>query len=249
MCMDAIALLELKTLEEKLVHLQELLLKTRPWITLSFGMSLDGKIATKNGDSKYITGVEARTFVHHLRHFHDAILVGIQTVMNDHPLLTTRIANFKGKDAHRIVLDSQLRIELAEPLLHQASDGKTILVAKAHQVDQSKVNQLVAMGIIVLQDPSRSKRINLPWLMTQLLKHKITSLLVEGGGTVHESFIRHHFFDRIYSQVSPLLIGGKKAKTPVEGSGFSILKDATRVAFINHFKLGQDILIVSTKKE
>ena len=247
--MDANALQELTLLEQSLTSYLMSKSSTRPWITLSFGMSLDGKIATRKGDSKYITGQEARGFVHHLRHRHDAILVGIQTVMNDHPLLTTRLTTIQGKDAHRIVLDSQLRIALDEPMLHQVSDAKTILVAKANVADQTKIDQLSSMGVIVLLDPYQSKRIHLPWLMKQLLKLKIHSVMVEGGGTVHESFIRQQYVDRIYAQISPMLIGGKKAKTPVEGLGFALLQDATRVAFSNLFKIGQDIIIVSTNKE
>jgi diaminohydroxyphosphoribosylaminopyrimidine deaminase/5-amino-6-(5-phosphoribosylamino)uracil reductase len=247
--MDAISSLELKTLEEVLQANQSNSINKRPWITLSFGMSLDGKIATRKGDSKYITGPEARHFVHHLRHRHDAILVGIQTVENDHPLLTTRLDNIKGKDAIRIIVDSTLRIATDEPLLNQTSDAKTLVVAKLHLANKEKVDQLSAMGAVVLLDPSKTKRIHLPWLMKQLIARQIRSVMVEGGGTIHESFIRHRFVDRIYSQVSPLLIGGKKAKTPVEGLGFALLKDSTRVAFCNHFKLAQDIIIVSTTEE
>ena len=247
--MDATSLLELNTLEQALKANQTNVTNKRPWITLSFGMSLDGKIATRKGDSKYITGPEAREFVHHLRHRHDAILIGIQTVTNDHPLLTTRLQNLKGKDATRIILDSKLRIAIDEPLLNQTSDAKTLVIAKAHLADKQKVEQLTSMGVVVLLDPSLSKRIHLVWLMKQLQLRHIRSVMVEGGGTIHESFIRHGLVDRIYSQVSPLLIGGKKAKTPVEGLGFAFLKDATRVAFCNHFKLGQDIIIVSTKQE
>jgi diaminohydroxyphosphoribosylaminopyrimidine deaminase/5-amino-6-(5-phosphoribosylamino)uracil reductase len=134
-------------------------------------------------------------------------------------------------------------------MLHQLSEAKTILVAKANVTDQSKVDQLSSMGVMVLLDPYQSKRIHLPWLMKQLLKLNIRSVMVEGGGTVHESFIRQQYVDRIYAQISPMLIGGKKAKTPVEGLGFPLLKDATRVAFSNLFKIGQDIIIVSTNKE
>jgi diaminohydroxyphosphoribosylaminopyrimidine deaminase/5-amino-6-(5-phosphoribosylamino)uracil reductase len=247
--MEAIALQELTLFEETLTSFNKAKSLTRPWITLSFGMSLDGKIATRKGDSKYITGQEARAFVHHLRHRHDGILVGIQTIINDHPLLTTRLDSIRGKDAHRIVLDSQLRISLDEPMLHQLSEAKTVVVAKANLADKTKVDQLLSMGVIVLLDPFQSKRIQLPWLMKQLLKLNILSVMVEGGGTVHESFIRQQYVDRIYSQISPMLIGGKKAKTPVEGLGFALLQDATRVAFSNLFKLGQDIIIVSQNKE
>jgi diaminohydroxyphosphoribosylaminopyrimidine deaminase/5-amino-6-(5-phosphoribosylamino)uracil reductase len=247
--MEAIALQELTLFEETLTSFNKAKSLTRPWITLSFGMSLDGKIATRKGDSKYITGQEARGFVHHLRHRHDGILVGIQTIINDHPLLTTRLDSIRGKDAHRIVLDSQLRISLDEPMLHQLSEAKTVVVAKANLADKTKVDQLLSMGVIVLLDPFQSKRIQLPWLMKQLLKLNILSVMVEGGGTVHESFIRQQYVDRIYAQISPMLIGGKKAKTPVEGLGFALLQDATRVAFSNLFKLGQDIIIVSQNKE
>jgi diaminohydroxyphosphoribosylaminopyrimidine deaminase/5-amino-6-(5-phosphoribosylamino)uracil reductase len=247
--MEAIALKELTLFEETLNSFKKAKPLTRPWITLSFGMSLDGKIATRKDDSKYITGQEARGFVHHLRHRHDGILVGIQTIINDHPLLTTRLDSIRGKDAHRIVLDSQLRISLDEPMLHQLSEAKTVVVAKANLADKTKVDQLLSMGVIVLLDPFQSKRIQLPWLMKQLLKLNIFSVMVEGGGTVHESFIRQQYVDRIYSQISPMLIGGKKAKTPVEGLGFALLQDATRVAFSNLFKLGQDIIIVSQNKE
>ena len=247
--MEAIALQELTLFEETLTSFQKAKSLTRPWITLSSGMSLDGKIATRKGDSKYITGQEARGFVHHLRHRHDGILVGIQTIINDHPLLTTRLDSIRGKDAHRIVLDSQLRISLDEPMLHQLSEAKTVVVAKANLADKTKVDQLLSMGVIVLLDPFQSKRIQLPWLMKQLLKLNILSVMVEGGGTVHESFIRQQYVDRIYAQISPMLIGGKKAKTPVEGLGFALLQDATRVAFSNLFKLGQDIIIVSQNKE
>ena len=135
--MEAIALKELTLFEETLNSFKKAKPLTRPWITLSFGMSLDGKIATRKGDSKYITGQEARGFVHHLRHRHDGILVGIQTIINDHPLLTTRLDSIRGKDAHRIVLDSQLRISLDEPMLHQLSEAKTVVVAKANLADKT----------------------------------------------------------------------------------------------------------------
>lgn len=247
--MDAIAKAELALLETLLPKPGETLRNGQPWVTLSFGMSLDGKIATRTGESKYISGELTRQFVHELRHRHDAILVGIQTVMVDRPLLTTRLNDRRGKDAHRIILDSSLSVTLDQPLLHTPSEAKTLIVAKANQADPKKLNQLEKMGVIVLLDPTKKKRIHLPWLMNQLPKYQIFSILVEGGGTVHESFIRANWLHRIYAQVSPLLIGGKKAKTPVEGLGFAKLMDATRVAFCNHFQSGTDIIIVAMKEQ
>ncbi len=247
--MDAIAKAELALLETLLPKPGETIRMGQPWVTLSFGMSLDGKIATRTGESKYISGELTRQFVHELRHRHDAILVGIQTVMVDRPLLTTRFKDRRGKDAHRIILDSSLSVTLDQPLFHTPSEAKTLIVAKANQADPKKLNQLEKMGVIVLLDPTKKKRIHLPWLMNQLPKYQIDSILVEGGGTIHESFIRANWFHRLYAQVSPLLIGGKKAKTPVEGLGFAKLMDASRVAFSNHFNSGTDIIIVAKKEQ
>jgi diaminohydroxyphosphoribosylaminopyrimidine deaminase/5-amino-6-(5-phosphoribosylamino)uracil reductase len=247
--MDAIAKAELALLETLIPKPGENLAKGQPWVTLSFGMSLDGKIATRTGESKYISGAVTRQFVHELRHRHDAILVGIQTVILDQPMLTTRLEDRKGKDAHRIILDSSLRINLDQPFLHSPSEAKTFIVAKANQVDAKKVDQLQRLGVIVLLDPTKKKRIHLPWLMKELPKYQIHSILVEGGGTIHESFIRAQWLHRLYAQVSPMLIGGKKAKTPVEGLGFATLIEATRVAFCNHFQSGTDIIIVAMKEQ
>jgi diaminohydroxyphosphoribosylaminopyrimidine deaminase / 5-amino-6-(5-phosphoribosylamino)uracil reductase len=242
--MDATYLLTLNQLAFALETNRKLPKRLRPWITLSYGMSLDGKIATYTGDSKYISSPETRKFVHELRHRHDAILVGIQTVIMDHPSLTTRLQIQQGKDAHRVILDSQLRFDLSEPMLHNPSNANTYIVTKAN-ANPDKQKKLLELGVKCLLDPLPSAHIDLPWLMETLLKLGIESVLVEGGGTIHESFIRLGFFDRIYAQVSPLLIGGKDAKTPVEGQGFATLKEATRVAFHNHFLLGGDIIMIA----
>jgi diaminohydroxyphosphoribosylaminopyrimidine deaminase/5-amino-6-(5-phosphoribosylamino)uracil reductase len=215
-----------------------------PWITLSYGMSLDGKIATYTGDSKYITGPLARQVVHQLRHTHDAILVGSQTVLIDHPLLTTRLEAVVGHQPIKVILDSSASIDLKEPLLYQ---GKTIIVCKA-SAGKGKIKALTDIGLTVLQDPSLKIGIDLTWLMSTLWSLDIHSILVEGGGTIHFSFIEKGFFNRIYAQISPMLIGGKDAKTPVEGQGFDTLKNATHVAYLRHWTLGQDIIIKSGPK-
>ncbi|MGA0876221.1 MAG: RibD family protein, partial [Bacilli bacterium] len=119
-------------------------------------------------------------------------------------------------------------------------------VTKANQ-DRNKINHLLSLGVVVLEDPTAGPHIDLPWLMQTLLTRGIATLMVEGGGTIHESFIRHQFFDRIYAQVSPILIGGADAKTPVEGLGFATLKEASRVAFSNHFKTDRDIILVAER--
>jgi len=244
--MDAIVLSELEQLRKEMDVFFQSSKINRPWITLSFGMSLDGKIATYTGDSKYISGPLTRSFVHQLRHRHDGILVGIRTVEVDHPLLTTRLDDGDGKDANRIILDSHLRIELDEPVLQPKPKSKTFIATKANHGSR-KIEALKKLGVTILLDPTTSENIDLTWLMAALKSHQINSLLVEGGGTIHESFIKLDFFDCIYAQISPLLIGGKDAKTPVEGLGFATLKESSHVAFRNHFILGNDIIVVAKK--
>lgn len=244
--MDAIVLSELKELRKQMDVFFQSSSHNRPWITLSFGMSLDGKIATRTGDSKYISGPLTRSFVHELRHRHDGILVGIRTVEVDHPLLTTRLSEGQGKDANRIILDSHLKIELDEPLVQPKNNSKTFIATKANHGSR-KIEALKKLGVTILFDPTTSESIDLPWLMATLKTHQIHSLLVEGGGTIHESFIKMDFFDCIYAQISPILIGGKDAKTPVEGLGFATLKESSHVAFRNHFSLGSDIIVVAQK--
>jgi riboflavin-specific deaminase-like protein len=215
----------------------------RPWITLSFGMSLDGKIATFTGDSKYITGPEGRQLVHQLRHSHDAILVGIQTVLADDPILTTRLEGMEGNNPIRIILDSHLKIPLEAVLVNQHPE-RTIVVTK-REVNQDKLNTLKAHGVQIIIDQTLDTHINLPELMNQLLERHITSILVEGGGTIHFSFIKNQLFNHMYTQISPMIIGGKDATTPVEGEGFDTLKNATRVAYLKQWTLGSDIIIKS----
>ncbi|MEY3431810.1 MAG: Riboflavin biosynthesis protein RibD [Bacillota bacterium] len=244
--MDANALNELTQLRQEMENFSLRSDIQRPWITLSFGMSLDGKIATYTGDSKYISGPLTRAFVHELRHRHDGILVGIRTIEADHPLLTTRLNDGQGRNPHRIILDSQLRIELDEPVLQAKIDSKTIIATKANHGSR-KIEALKKLGVTILLDPTASENIDLTWLMSALKANQIHSLLVEGGGTIHESFIKKDFFDCIYAQISPIIIGGKDAKTPVEGLGFATLKESSRVAFHNHFILGSDIILVAKK--
>jgi len=165
--------------------------------------------------------------------------------MNDHPLLTTRLQDRKGKDAHRIILDSQLRIDLNEPILKAKSTATTYVVTKAHS-GSAKQQKLKDLGVKVWIDPSSAPHIDLAWLITMFQAEGILSVLVEGGGTIHESFIKADLFDWLCAQISPLLIGGKDAKTPIEGQGFATLKEATRVAFDNLFMAGDDIILVSS---
>jgi diaminohydroxyphosphoribosylaminopyrimidine deaminase/5-amino-6-(5-phosphoribosylamino)uracil reductase len=223
------------------------LLKNRPYVTLSFGMSLDGKIATRTGDSKYISGQKSRTFVHQLRNSHDAILVGINTVMIDHPLLTTRLKG-QSKDPIKVVLDSDLKIDLNEPILSQLNHAKTIIFTRK-SVDFDKVRKIMEQGHEVISLDTDKKPLDLKRVL-QILKEKgIHSMLVEGGSTIHFSFIESGLFDRLFSTISPIIIGGVTAKSAVEGVGFETLKESCKLDFNKVIKRGSDYIIKATPRK
>lgn len=219
--------------------------KRRPYVTLSFGMSLDGKIATYTGDSKYISGQVARVAVHKQRNRHQAILVGIQTVLADHPLLNARLLKHP-RHPIRVVLDSKLRIPETEPMLQGDQAAKTIVFTLA-TADAAKVKRLRELGTTVLTT-SGTDKINLFEALSQLYERGIDSVLVEGGGTVHFAFLSEGLVDCVHAYVSPLLIGGETAKNAVAGQGFDTLAKSFRLSFQRIRRLGDDLLLEAMPK-
>jgi diaminohydroxyphosphoribosylaminopyrimidine deaminase / 5-amino-6-(5-phosphoribosylamino)uracil reductase len=217
-----------------------------PFIAQSFGMSLDGKIATRTGDSKYISGKEVLEAVHRLRHRYQAILVGINTVLLDHPQLTTRLKDGQGHSPIRIILDTQLRMPIDEPLLNN-QESSTWIVTQ-FDVDQSKVNAFKNKGAKLIQVPLMGKHLNLEAVLKTLKTHGIHSVFVEGGATIHGAFLDQGLTHRVYASISPLLIGGQEAKTPIAGQGFQTLKDSLRLAFNSIETFGEDVFITATIK-
>ena len=218
-----------------------------PFITLSFGMSLDGKIATVTGDSKYISGNESRVFIHQLRNKHQAILVGINTVKVDHPSLTTRLDQGISRNPDKIILDSNLQIDEAEPLLYQNNLARTIIVTRKES-NQAKKTRLKKLKVIIVEVENPSTPMDLYEILTKLKSIGIESILVEGGGTIHFSFIKSKYFNRLYSTISPIIIGGQNAKTAVSGEGFLTLNNAVKLNFDHVFQLGQDYIFEATQK-
>jgi diaminohydroxyphosphoribosylaminopyrimidine deaminase/5-amino-6-(5-phosphoribosylamino)uracil reductase len=217
-----------------------------PFIAQSFGMSLDGKIATRTGDSKYISGKEVLEAVHRLRHRYQAILVGINTVLLDHPQLTTRLKDGQGHSPIRIILDTHLRMSMDEPLLNN-QESSTWIVTQL-DADQSKVNAFKNKGAKIIQVSLMGEHLNLEVVLKNLKHHGIHSVLVEGGATIHGAFLDHGFTHRVYASISPLLIGGQEAKTPIAGQGFQTLKDSLRLAFIHMETFGEDLFLTATIK-
>ncbi|MBO4400835.1 MAG: bifunctional diaminohydroxyphosphoribosylaminopyrimidine deaminase/5-amino-6-(5-phosphoribosylamino)uracil reductase RibD [Selenomonadaceae bacterium] len=208
-----------------------------PFVTAKFACSLDGKIATTTGESQWISCEEARAYAHRLRDVNDAIMVGIGTVLADNPSLTTRIPD--GKNPVRIIVDSQARTPLDSKILTDAQ--ATTIIAVSRTAPSERVVALKNLGAEIIV--AGKTQVDLKILMSELARREITSILLEGGGTLNFSMLRAGFVDRVLAFVAPKIIGGKNALTPVEGEGFEKLADAVALKNISAEKIGSDILI------
>jgi len=213
-----------KDVERLIAPFRTYQIEKRPFITLKWAQSIDGKIATHMGDSKWITSRAARRQAHRLRARVDAILVGSGTVLADDPELTARLAKPK-RIAMRVVLDSQLRTPLTSKLVASAAALPT-LVATTEAASDRKRRQLERAGCEVCVLPSRRGQVSLPGLLALLHERGVTNLMVEGGGTVLGAFWDAGLADRAEIYVAPRLIGGKRSLTALSGRGMSKIADA-----------------------
>lgn len=211
-----------------------------PFVTVKAGITFDGKIATKSGDSKWITSPEARQDVHDLRHEHDAILVGIGTVLSDNPLLTTRRPQ-GGKNPIRVILDSHLNIPVTANVIQDRS-AKTIIFT-TNQIDELKKEAIEKLDVEVIK--LASPIISIHEVLKVLGERKVLSLLVEGGSEVHASFIREQAFQQMIIYMAPKIIGGKNSISFVGGEGCELISEGTKVQFASVEKIGPDIKIVA----
>lgn len=213
--------------------------KGRPFVSLKYAMTLDGKIATANGDSKWITGKEARIFAHRLRRQHDAVLVGIGTVLADDPELSTRLV--KGKNPIRVVLDSHLRISLMAQVLNSVAQT---IVFTGLESDIVKGDALAALpNVELIRLPLEDGKLPIPLIIEVLTQREITSLLVEGGSSIHGAFYDAGFCDRVYAFIAPKLIGGSAALPPVGGFGSETIANGWQLKKVEYHTFGKDILI------
>ena len=209
-----------------------------PYVAMKYAMTLDGKIASCTGDSKWVTGETARHHVHELRKQYSAILAGIGTVLADDPMLNCRIE--EGVDPVRVVCDSSLRIPLSSQLVKTAGDIPVIVAYAKENPEKEKA--LLQAGVELIS-AGRDGRVDLAVLMRKLGKRKIDSVLVEGGGAIHGSLLKSGLVQKIFCYLAPKLIGGREAGSPVEGDGFSRMKDALPVKEMEILPLGEDICI------
>jgi len=210
-----------------------------PLVSLKAAMSLDGKIATTTRESKWITGGPARAVAHRLRATHDAVMVGVNTVLADDPRLTVRKAS--GKAPLRVVVDSRARTPPTARLLR--TDDRPPVIAVTAQAPQARCQRLMQAGAEVWRVPSRGRRVHLRALMKRLGKAGIQSVLVEGGGTLAASALEERLVDRVYFFIAPRIIGGAKAVTPVEGAGVKRLAQAWRIQSLRVRRVGEDLLV------
>ena len=211
--------------------------KKLPFVTLKFASSLDGKIATSSGESQWISCLESRKFAHHLRDINDAVLVGIGTVLADNPSLTTRLV--EGKNPVRVIVDSNARIPLNAKVLTDKS-ARTI-VATTSNAPNEKISELKNLGVEIIF--AGKERVDLKILMEKLAEREITSVLVEGGGTIHFSMLKNGLVDKILAFIAPKIIGGAQTLTAVEGIGFEKLAEAVEIKDFTAEKIGEDFLL------
>jgi diaminohydroxyphosphoribosylaminopyrimidine deaminase/5-amino-6-(5-phosphoribosylamino)uracil reductase len=217
------------------------IVKKEPFVIMKAAMSLDGKIATRTGESQWITGLAARERVHKLRSALTGIMVGVQTIIIDDPQLTSRIPG--GKNPVRIIVDSALRIPLEAKVLQNQDTAKTI-IATTERADRSKAALLEEAGIELLTVPAKGDgRTDLKALMRALGARGIDSILLEGGATLNFSALEANIVDKVQVYIAPKLIGGETAKTPVGGDGIEKLSQAFSVIELKASTVGEDILL------
>ncbi len=213
------------------------MVKSRPRVILSAAITLDGKIASKTGDSE-LSSKHDKVRIHKLRSKVDAILVGSNTVKRDNPTLTVRYV--KGKNPIRVILDSKGTISLNSKIVRSSKKIPTIL-AVSKKATKKNIVKLKKHSIKVII--TGENRINIKNLLKKLSKKKIKTILVEGGGNVNWEFIKEGLVDEIIITVSPYLIGGKNAISLVEGDGFSKIQQSPKLKLKKIIQFGNEIVL------
>jgi diaminohydroxyphosphoribosylaminopyrimidine deaminase/5-amino-6-(5-phosphoribosylamino)uracil reductase len=236
-------------LEEEALELNEYFVKYTttglPFVTLKIAISLDGKIATKTGDSKWITSMEARKQVHHLRNEVDAILIGIGTILRDNSRLTTRLIGKSKRDPIRVVIDSLLKVPLRANIFTEKSDAENIIVTtNKTSIHSQRIEEIRKTGSKVLVVDSLGKnKVCLRKTLVELGKMGVTSLMIEGGAEIAGSALDEGIVDKIIFFIAPKIVGGKYAPGPVGGKGVLKITDATPLYRVKTKRYGDDIMV------
>lgn len=232
--------------EERATKLNEAFIKyvrtKRPFVIIKCAATLDGRIATRTGDSKWVSGEESRTFVHRLRHAVDAIMVGIDTIKKDNPKLTTRLEGIKGSDPTRVILDTHLSISEDAQILHLESDSDTIIVTGTPASKDRKA-AIEKKGVQILESPVKDGRIDLDILIESLGCLGITSLLIEGGSRVIASSLGASVVDKVIFFFAPRILGGDDGVPICRGAGPELMSESIPLRDINVRRFGDDVMI------
>lgn len=215
----------------------------RPFVILKIAMTLDGKIATPDGQSKWITGEKSRKIVHHTRSYVDAILTAIGTVKADDPQMTSRIR--RGKNPLRIVIDPHLEIPVDAKILQ--GPPQTIIVTKETEMKEQKrkfiekKKTIHNKGIQIIE--YKGQKANLVWLMEQLGRQGITSILIEAGSSLNAYALREGIVDKVMFFIAPRIMGGAKSFPAIGGEIYRRLEEIYRVRDLKIRKIGEDFLV------
>ena len=215
--------------------------KSKPYVILSAATSVDGKIATRTGDSN-LSSKQDKVRLHKLRSKVDAILVGKNTVLLDNPLLTVRYA--RGKNPIRIILDSKGTISKKSKIL-QTSDKIPTIIAVSKTISKSNYDKLCKFPVEIITAGKNS--VNIKLLLKKLYNKKINTILVEGGGTVNWEFIKHNLFDELIITLSPFLIGGNDAISFVQGKGFEKISNSPNLRLKSIKRLKNHVVLYYVK--
>lgn len=231
-------------LDEENKKLNEVFLKyiknKKPFVVMKVAMSLDGKIATTTGQSKWISCDESRRYVHKLRSEVMSILVGINTVIKDDPMLDCRLEN--GKNPIRIIVDTTLKIPIDSKIVSSSKSIRTIVVTTKN-ANRNVMKLLEGKGVEILTVNLKNNLVALKEMINKLGELNIDSILIEGGSSLNFSAMNENIVDKIQVYVAPIILGGESSKTPIGGQGVDDIKEAFKLHKLEYKQIGSDILI------
>ena len=246
MLLDAGIKVNVGVLKDEASKLNEIFIKyitkQKPFVIMKTAMTLDGKIASASGDSKWITGLSSRNYVHTIRDRVSSIMVGINTVLKDNPTLTARVLDKECQDPIRIIVDSKGRVPLDCNAINVASNAG-VLLATTTLINSEKEKRLLDKGVRIIKADGPKGEVDLLALMDELYKLQIDSVLLEGGGTLNFSALEAGIVDKVMTFIAPKMIGGSGAVSPLEGGGIDIMRDAIRLRDIEVRRFDDDVLV------
>ncbi len=213
-----------------------------PFVIMKTAMSLDGKIATRSGDARWISGELARKHVHKIRNYVDAILVGTETVLKDNPRLTCRLATGSVEHPIRIILDRRNRIPLTANVFKN-SRSQPVIYVTGSDISPARQKALVARKVEILNGKFGKNGFHIKPLLKELANRDMNSILVEGGAELNASVLKAGVVDRVVAFISPILIGGGKAPGFLGGQGVMKVNDAIKLKDIEVTKIGEDLMV------